>query len=145
MFQNVGRSTRLHKFDRDRLRNGEIGVEDYSKWVKPYCAVIIPYWDVASESTKRLLADTIRKLRDSWEFDPHFILSVGDDMADGEGENSDEGLNNLNRANKKAKLIEEINQEIEVLEKNDMDLKERERIQSLNDLDWIKMNFGSKV
>ena len=138
VIQNVGRSTRLHKFDRDRLRNGEIGVDDYSKWVKPYCAVIIPYWDVASESTKRLLADTVRKLRDSWEFDPHFILSVGDDMADGDGENSDEGLNKLNKGNKKAKLIEEINQEIETLEKNDMDLKERERLQGMSKLDLLK-------
>lgn len=145
VIQNVGRPTRLHKFDRDRIRNGEISGDDYSKWAKPYCAVIIPYWDVESESTKSSLADTVRKLRDSWEFDPHFILSVGDDMADGDGENSDEGLNNLAKGSKKTKLIEEINQEIETLDKNDMDFKERERIQRLSELDWIKMNFGSKV
>lgn len=149
VIQNVGRSTRLHKFDRDRLRNGEISVDDYSKWVKPYCAVIIPYWDNTSEFTKRLLADAVRKLRDSWEFDPHFILSVGDDMADGDGENYDEGLNNLNKSNKKAKLIEEINQEIETLDKNDMDLKEKEYLESLTPEERnryvLEKEFGLKV
>lgn len=142
VIQNIGRATRLHKFDRDRIRKGEIGVNDYSVWVKPYCAVIIPYWDVASEFTKRLLADTVRKLRDSWEFDPHFILSVGDDLANGDGENSDEGLNKLNKGNKKVKLIEEINQEIEKLSEEDLDLKERERLQGMSKLELLKEKIG---
>jgi hypothetical protein len=149
VIQNIGRATRLHKFDRDRIRKGEIGVNDYSVWVKPYCAVIIPYWDVASEFTKRLLADTVRKLRDSWEFDPHFILSVGDDLANGDGENSDEGLNKLNKGNKKVKLIEEINQEIEKLNEADQDLKEKQYLESLTPEERnryiLEKEFGLKV
>ena len=137
VIQNIGRATRLHKFDRDRIRKGEIGVNDYSVWVKPYCAVIIPYWDVASEFTKRLLADTVRKLRDSWEFDPHFILSVGDDLANGDGENSDEGLNKLNKGNRKVKLIEEINQEIEILDANDLKQKEADKVSNMDIEEWF--------
>lgn len=128
VIQNVGRTTRLHRLDRDRLRRGEISTNDYSKWVKPYCAVIIPYWDVASEFTKRILADIVRKLRDNWEFDPHFVLSVGDDIADGDDKNEDEGLNKLNKGGKRVKLIEEINQEIEKMNNEDMKLVEIEKI-----------------
>jgi hypothetical protein len=142
VIQNVGRSTRLHRFDRDRIRKGEIGVTDYSKWIKPYCAVIIPYWDDTSKFTKQLLADTVRKLRDSWEFDPHFILSVGDDMADNDSKNEDEGLNKLDKGNKRVKLIEEINQEIEKLDKDSLDLKEKERIQSMSKLELLKEKIG---
>lgn len=128
VIQNTGRSTRLHDTDRTRLRNGEISSDDYTKWVKPYCAVIIPYWDVKSEFTKRILADTIRKLRDSWEFDPHLVLSVGDDLANGDPKNEDEGLNRLNKGNKKSTLIDEINQEIEKLKSEEIKLSEIEKI-----------------
>ena len=142
VIQNIGRATRLHRIDRDRLRSGEISVSDYSKWVKPYCAVIIPYWDSASEFTKNILASKIRDLRDSWEFDPHFVLSVGDDLANNGEDNSDDPLNKLNKGNKKVKLIEEINHEIEILDKEQTDLKENERLQSMGKLELLKEKFG---
>ncbi len=142
VIQNVGRSTRLHRVDRLAIRSGLISTDDYTKWVKPYCAVIIPYWDSGSEFTKTLLADTVRNLRDSWEFNPHFILSVGDDIADGDMKNEDEGLNKLGSGSKRVKLIEEINQEIEKMDSEDLDLKERERINGLSKLDLLKEKLG---
>ena len=128
VIQNIGRSTRLHRIDRDLLRNGQISTDDYSKWVKPYCAVIIPYWDTCSEFTKNIIAKRVKDLRDSWDFDPHFVLSVGDDISDGDGDDDIEGLNKLNKGNKRIKLIEEINQEIEKMKNEDMNLVEIEKI-----------------
>lgn len=137
VIQNIGRSTRLHRIDRTNLRNGNITVGG-DNWVKPHNAVIIPYWDNSTELTKKILADVVRKLRDSWEFNPHFILSVGDDFAESEGTVDLEGLNKTGGKSKKAKLIEEINNEIEKLDSVDMDLMERERINKLSDFEFFE-------
>jgi hypothetical protein len=88
------------------------------------------------------LAAKIRDLRDSWEFDPHFVLSVGDDLANNDEDNSDDPLNKLNKGNKKVKLIEELNHEIEILDKEQADLKENERLQSMSKLELLKEKFG---
>jgi hypothetical protein len=142
VIQNVGRATRLHKKDREMIAMGKIGVNDYTKWVKPYCAVIIPYWDDRSETTMRLLANTIRKLRDSWGFDPRFIMSIGDDYGDSDYTEPLDGLNELYKRNKKIHMIEEIENEIEILDSYIFESEEIERLQTLTDFDWIKMNFG---
>jgi len=143
VIQNIGRTTRLHPIDRNKLKNGEIKVGG-ENWIKPHSAVIIPYWDAASEFTKKILADVVRKLRDSWEFDPHFVLSVGDDFAESDGKNDIEGLNNLDKKAKKAKLIDEINQEIEKLDLSNINDKEEQRIASLSKAQLLKekLNIG---
>ena len=136
VIQNTGRTTRLHPTDRKRLRSGEISVGS-KDWVKPNCAVIIPYWDQRSEFTKTLLADVIRKLRSKLDFSPNLILSVGDDFAESDGKIDLEGLNDVEKSNKKWKLIDEINQEIEKLDLNELDQKEKERIEGLKKSDLI--------
>lgn len=141
VIQNIGRATRLHRIDRDKIRKGEIDSKDYSKWVKPHCVVIIPYWDDTSEQTKRLLSDIVRKLRDSWGFDPHFILSIGEDFADSDGKNEEEGLNKLDKNDRIIKIIEEIQNEIEVMDKEVADNTEMMRIRSLSKLDLLKENL----
>jgi hypothetical protein len=141
IIQNVGRSTRLHTIDRDRLRIGEIEVGG-SGWVKPNCAVIIPYWDAASEFTKNLLADIIRKLRSKMEFSPSLVLSVGEDFGKSEDLNDLDGLNKLDKKLKKWKLIEEINHEIERLEMKDIGDVEKKRIGDLTKLELLKEKFG---
>ncbi|MEN6291189.1 MAG: hypothetical protein ABFD07_04110, partial [Methanobacterium sp.] len=143
VIQNVGRSTRLHPIDRKRLISGEISVGS-DGWVKPNCAVIIPYWDSTSEFTKKILADIIRKLRSKMEFSPSMILSVGDDFAESSGNNDLEGLNKLDRAKKKWKLIEEINHEIEGLELKEINEKEMQEIQGLSKLELLKNAFDKK-
>lgn len=134
--QNVGRSTRLHPIDRDKLRIGEISVGGEG-WVKPNCAVIIPYWDSKSEFTKNLLADIIRKLRGKLDFSPKLVLSVGEDFGKSEGKNDLDGLNNLNKKDKKWKLIEEINHEIERLELNEQAIKNQKYLDSLSNEERI--------
>ena len=138
VIQNVGRATRLNKVDRQLLRSGDIDPYDYTKWIKPFCAVIIPYWDDKSEETKNILADVIRNLRDSWEFDPHFVVSVGDDMADGDPKNEIEGLNNLKKNNKRTQIIEEINNEIEKLDNLSKEQMHSNFINSMDFEEWFK-------
>jgi superfamily II DNA or RNA helicase len=141
VIQNVGRSTRIHPIDRKRLKNSEIVVGS-DGWVKPNCAVIIPYWDSTSEFTKRILADIIRKLRSKLDFSPRLILSIGDDFAKSKGKLDLDGLNQKDKNQKKWKLINEINQEIENMDLQEIDHKENNRINSLSKLDLLKEKFG---
>lgn len=136
--QNTGRATRLHKFDRDRLKSGEISTSDYSKWVKPYCSVIIPYWDKESEFTTRELAKQIKGLRDNFGYDPTYYISIGSDISKGKKEDEMDSLNKSGEKNKKFHLIDEINHEIEVLDKEEMDQKETDRLNSMSKLDLLK-------
>lgn len=118
--QNTGRSTRLHKFDRYRIRKQEITTSDYSTWVKPYCAVIIPYWDGKSEFTAKQLAFNIKQLRDEFDFNPAYMVSIGDDIGKGFVDDEMKPLNMKDEKNRKIKLIDEINHEIELLTKQDI-------------------------
>lgn len=114
--QNTGRATRLHEYDRSRLKSGEINTNDLSKWVKPYCSVIIPYWDSQSEFTKNELSKTIKELREKYDFDPAYIISLGNDLGLVGEEVTLEDLNNKKERNRGFEIIEEIKHEIEDLE-----------------------------
>lgn len=140
--QNTGRSTRLHKFDRDRLITKEISTSDYSNWVKPYCAVIIPYWDKESEFTKQELARQIKSLRDDFGYNPAFRVSIGSDMAKGETPEDMDALNQKNQKNKKFELIGEIRHEIELMDQAEIDLVEDERINNMSVEEWFNYANG---
>jgi hypothetical protein len=140
--QNTGRATRLHKSDRDRINSGEIGVNDYSKWVKPYCAVIIPYWDTESEFTTRELAKQIKSLRDNFDFDPTYYVSIGSDIGSGKKEEEMDILNKRDERSRKARVIEEIRNEIEILDMEEIDINESNRLNSLSKLELLKEKFG---
>ena len=136
--QNTGRSTRLHKMDRDRIISGEISTADYSKWVKPFCSVIIPYWDRESEFTTNELARQIKSLRDNFGYDPVYYVSIGSDIGKGKKPEDMDVLNKKDEKNKKSALIEEINHHIELMDKEDIDLKEQIRLNSLSKLELLK-------
>ena len=135
--QNTGRSTRLHKDDRIRVVNGEISTKDYSKWIKPYCSVILPFWDNESQFTTRELAKSIKDLRDNFGFDPAFKVSIGDDIADGEKEEELDALNKKDEKKKKFELVKEIRHEIEELDRNEVELAEATRINNLPEEEWF--------
>lgn len=138
IIQNVGRSTRLHKEDRDEIRKGNLDKENLKKWVKPYCAVIIPYWDDRSTNTKTELALIIKDMRDKWGFNPRFEVTIGDDIAESELIYQDDGLNKLDRKIKKATFIKEINHEIEKLSDEYKELEEKKRINNLSKIEALK-------
>lgn len=141
--QNVGRTTRLHLIDRDRFRKGEISVGG-TGWIKPNCAVIIPYWDAKTGMVKKILADVIRKLKNEFGYSPVLNLSVGDDLGKSDGLNDLEGLNELDKKEKKWKLIAEIEHDIEKLEKADIDAEEKERINNMDQIEWINYLSNNK-
>ena len=142
ILQNTGRATRLHKFDRDRLNKGEIMVGD-GKWIKANCVVIIPYWDHESEFTQRELANQIKDLRDNFGYDPHVQISLGSDIGSGKKEDDPEALNKKDEKDKKSEIIKQIRNEMEILDKEEMDLKEYERVSKLSKLELLKEEFGN--
>lgn len=142
VLQNTGRATRLHSGDRNRVRSGEIDTSDYSKWIKPYCSVIIPYWDSVSEFTTRELARQIKDLRDNFAYDPTYYISIGSDIGDGKKKEDMDILNSKNERNKKFEIIDEIKNEIELLDKEQIDMKEAERINNMTMEEWFE--FANK-
>ena len=135
-FQNTGRASRLHPIDRTRLRNGEIKVGD-GNMIKPYFAVIIPYWDRESETTSKELAKRIKGLRDEYGFDPAYKVSIGSDIGDGEVKNELDALNQKNKKEKVTELIKNINQEIEQMDKKEEDLSILNDVKNMDIEEWI--------
>jgi len=68
--QNVGRASRLHKFDRKRVYANEILVSDRSKWVKPYSWIIIPNFLMNAEGFVDRFREIVEKLRSDYGFIP---------------------------------------------------------------------------
>jgi hypothetical protein len=134
--QNTGRSTRLHKEDRDKFGRGEIIVGD-GNWIKPYCGVIIPYWDKESEFTTRELARQIRELRDNFSYDPIFYVSIGSDIGEGKKVDDIDSLNKIELKSKKIILIENILNEIEVMDKEYNSNLELERLKKMEFDEWF--------
>lgn len=130
IIQIIGRSTRLHKIDRDLIKKGLISTSDYSKWVKPYCSVIIPYWDDDTVITKRKISNILISLRDEWGFNPHFEVSIGDDTAKSNKSNPDESLNDKDRKSNKFDIIDDINNDISDLDKIKLEKSEMDLIKS---------------
>jgi hypothetical protein len=141
MLQNIGRSTRISKYDRDKLRNGIIDTKDYSKWFKPYNAVIIPFWDPEGADNSKKIAEQIKSLRDDLGFDPAFMVSIGSDISSS-GDKNDENFLNKEVKIKLSKVIEDIQNEIETLDNTIVQNEEEKRIRSLSKLELLKENFG---
>lgn len=137
--QNTGRSTRLHKYDRDRIKTGEITTTDYSNWVKPYCAVIIPYWDNKSEFTAQQLAKEIRDLRDNFDFNPSYLVSVGTDIGRGGEDEELTTLNSKDKLDKKSKIVEEIDNEIENLDILAAQAAQSQKVNNLTIDEWFNL------
>jgi hypothetical protein len=133
IIQIIGRSTRLHKICRDLIRKGLISTDDYSKWVKPYCAVIIPYWDDDTVITKRKISNILINLRDEWGFNPHFEVSIGDDRAKSNKSTTDDSLNEKNKRDEKFNIIDDINNDISDLDNMKLKNSELDYIKSKND------------
>lgn len=144
ILQNIGRATRLHKLDRDRLRDKLISVSDYSKWIKPCCAVIIPYWNNTSEQTKRQMETIIHDLRYRYDFTARLELTLGDDRGISAGDPEiPENLLNEERERIRQALVDDIEQEIEGIRVGIYERYESNRIDNLSDEDWYNEVLSS--
>jgi superfamily II DNA or RNA helicase len=130
ILQNIGRSTRLHWEDRKNLLSNGISTNDLSLWIKPYCWVILPVTSYESSTCVNNIADICRRLRDQYDFDPAFIVSMGEDVSSS-GDDDDMADRNVKDKKESKGLVEQVIHTIEDLDKKrNIDL-EYERIKKL--------------
>jgi hypothetical protein len=136
--QNTGRATRLHNVDRERLSKEEINTSDLTNWIKPYCGVIIPYWDLLSQQTTTELANTLRELRDKYDFNPSYYVSIGSDLGRSESVIELDNLNKKDKRNKSFEVIEQIQHEIEKLDNLEIEIRDNSIRDGMNLEEWFK-------
>ena len=142
ILQNIGRATRLHPFDRERLEKGEIIVGD-NNWIKKCCVVILPYWDIESELTKNELSRQLKQLKD---MDAIFDvkISIGSDIGEGKEDDEIPDQNKKDERKKKSELIDKINTTMDQLDKAEEENRESERLNGMSVEEWFKFanNIG---
>jgi predicted helicase len=62
--QTLGRATRLHKTDRERLKSGEIKPCEAEKHIKPYAWLIVPYYGEQKEELHGNFEEQVKALRE---------------------------------------------------------------------------------
>lgn len=112
--QNIGRSTRIIDDDRSRLDYGEISLDDFSKWVKPFCSVIIPFWNSESAEAKDKMVALVQSLRNIGFQIERF--GIGDDINKGDHKDPELEPQNQPTEAKRKSGIRELEQELEELE-----------------------------
>ena len=139
--QTIGRATRLHPEDRKRLFGlGVAGKERMSfadrdtKWIKPYCAVMIPVLGEDSDSVSVWMKAMIPVLAESVDFENELRFEFGEDVAIGKRifEDPNELRTGLEPAKAKALLeIAEIREEIQKIRNAEEELRLDEEIKKL--------------
>ena len=130
ILQNLGRAMRLHSIDRNKLFNNELSIEDKSKWVKPYCAVIIPYWDSSTAANATNIANKIKKMSKTMDYEFEWSISLGDDMPIGVSELELPLLNTPEKRKAKDLIdgIKHVIDDIEVIYANEKEVEEVENV-----------------
>ena len=128
LLQNIGRSTRLHDFDRLRLSKNELVVNNLEDWIKPYCSVIVPFTSVNSPKMKHDIATKLKELRDTFNMQIEYVVK-GEDVSDVEKDEPDSDKNKKTDK-KKISAIEDIEHAIEELDKIDREDDELEELRS---------------
>jgi len=127
LIQTIGRSTRLHPIDRPKIFTGKLTTSERDKWVKPFCYVMIPVLSHEMEASYKNMAETLRKLRYEYDFQPRIIMSEGEDISFGDleepmktlNENSEETSTISKSIGKLLHYIEEIQiTEAQLIEEN---------------------------
>ena len=77
--QNIGRASRLHKKDRERLYSEKISPSNRSEWIKPYSWVIVPSFLENSEGWAARAKEIVHHLRNDFGYIPqqHTVIDNG--------------------------------------------------------------------
>ncbi len=143
LLQNTGRTTRMHPEDREKLRQGIIKPNEYGTWVKPHCAIIIPYWSHIGHTVKQTIAETIMSLRDDYGFKSGSDYGLGNHMGIGSNDPPKEYLN-ITKYYKEGKLDllqYPIEQYIENLYIEKEKAMESDKLKKMSNEDWFLHNF----
>jgi len=144
LLQNAGRGTRLHPKDRAGLRAGLIKVREYGTWVKPHCAIIIPYWTSAGDRVKQTIAEVIINLREEYGFKSGTDHGLGNALGKGSERTTDDRLN-VTKYYKDGKIDLCDNDLEQIIEDLYIDVKNKQKSDNLDKLspeEWLKHNFG---
>ena len=132
MVQNIGRATRLHPEDRKDVFDGNIRDK-----IKPYCSVIIPYWNSETSTSKEVLSNRIIELRDKYGF-TYEMVGYGDDTGESDT-NSIEGINKKDNDRKKDCYIDDdLKHMIEEIDINKEKELEQEKLNKMEGLEFLK-------
>ena len=112
--QNIGRATRVIDEDRSRLDSGEISLDNMSEWIKPFCSVIIPFWNAESAEAKDKMVALVQSLRNIGFQIERF--GIGDEINKGDNREPDLEPQNEPSEVKRKSGIRELEQELEELE-----------------------------
>jgi hypothetical protein len=112
--QNIGRATRVIDEDRSRLDSGEISLDNMSEWIKPFCSVIIPFWNAESAEAKDKMVALVQSLRNIGFQIERF--GIGDEINKGDKVQPDLETQNEPSEVKRKSGIRELEQELEELE-----------------------------
>jgi len=74
--QNVGRSTRLHPEDLLRIEQGKLKPGSWSKYIKPYCHIVLPSCVRDHNDFVIRYAVILDELRRYYDFDPSQVINV---------------------------------------------------------------------
>ena len=127
LIQNIGRGMRLHNLDRTNLKSGKISTIDLSNWAKPYCSVIIPFWDTETANNSSNISKKIYSISKTSDYKFKWAVSLGDDMPIGQ-EELDMPLLNDRRKKKCKDIVEGIKNEINTFEVDDEFIRKVEEI-----------------
>ena len=130
LLQNIGRAMRLHKQDRDRMFSGLLEAKDKLNWVKSYCAVIIPYWDSSTHDNAKHIADKIKSISKTLDYEFYWGIVLGDDMPVGVAELELPFLNTPEKKKTKDLIegIKHVIDDIEVIYANEKEVEEIEKV-----------------
>ena len=84
--QNIGRSSRLNKLDRDKLYKNEISTEDRTKWIKPCSWVIVPSFMANSEGFVDRFNRILWDLKNEFGFIPTEHVHIDNNSGNDEDE-----------------------------------------------------------
>ena len=86
--QTLGRATRLHRDDRERLYDGSIKSGDLDQFIKPYAWVIIPTYTQLGREIEANISNMVRELR-TFGFDPNQDVFISTSRGAAEPANMD--------------------------------------------------------
>lgn len=105
LIQNYGRVARLSEIDRERLKRGEIAIDNLDDWIKPYAFVITHDFSDVDKSQSGEIVHIISNLRE-YGFDPRQEVTIVSVKGVWEEEDPDDLLDEDDKKRIKGELVD---------------------------------------
>jgi len=104
--QNYGRTARLHKQDRENLKNGSITTDNRENWIKPYSYVIVHEYNDINKSQSNTIYEMIENLRE-YGFIPERDITIEQVRGISENEEMEDLLDDDKKKVIQGKLVDD--------------------------------------